>query len=114
MFLYNKAELTPPSVLSPNPDSKIVQLSDKYLADLQKDLLKLVDSSRRSEIASSLVNMKRSLTSLHSVAALLAFEVVANKPMQKQSVTYIETSETTKATSLFLISILLFLVYIVL
>ena len=95
MFLYNKAELTPPSVLSPNSDSKVLQLSEMYQADLQRDLLKLVETSRRSEIAPSLMNMRRSLTSLHRVAALLAFEAVSSNPMSKQALTFIETSGTT-------------------
>lgn len=81
IFLYNRAELLP-------KNESYSQYSSRYMTNLQNDLLKLVNSSREANISDCVVNMKRALTSLHSVASLLAIEIA---PLYKMPSSLIQT-----------------------
>lgn len=87
VFLYNKNEyLVPPieslglpilpvkSPSSPSSSSSTIgSFSDKYLNELQIDLLKLVNSSRKADPIESINNVRKALTSLHNVGSLLTW-----------------------------------------
>ena len=83
VFLYNKNELLVPSTestqqnlparSSSSSSYTIGSLCDKYLGELQIDLLKLVNSSRKADPIESINNVRKALTSLHNVGSLLTW-----------------------------------------
>ena len=79
VFLYNRNEyLVPPEnslqqTLPGMSSITIGSLSDRYLSELQIDLLKLVNSSRKADPIESINNVRRALTSLHNVGSLLVW-----------------------------------------
>ena len=69
MFLYNRDGLKPY-----NNDNLVdgrADLADRYLDQMQQDVLRLVNASRRSSVSESLRCMRRSLNMLCNVANLL-------------------------------------------
>ena len=76
MFIYNKNELLPDNNTNFNTETAELQrlrrgLSEEYLVQMQQDVLKLVNGSRKSSVSESLRYMRRSLNALCGVAYML-------------------------------------------
>jgi cyclophilin family peptidyl-prolyl cis-trans isomerase len=76
MFIYNKNELLPDNNTNFNTETAELQrlrrgLSEEYLVQMQQDVLRLVNGSRKSSVSESLRYMRRSLNGLCSVAYML-------------------------------------------
>lgn len=73
MFLYNREGLTPLASPYDTTDAQLMRrgLSDQHLDQMQSDVLRLVNASRRSSVSDSLRYMRRSLNELCNVASLL-------------------------------------------
>ena len=76
MFIYNKNELLPDNNTNFNSETAETQrlrrgLSEEYLIQMQQDVLRLVNGSRKSSVSESLRYMRRSLNGLCNVAYML-------------------------------------------
>jgi hypothetical protein len=73
MFIYNKDELLPQLNYDDADDIQVLRrnLSEQYLSQLQQDVLRLVNGSRRSSVSESLRYMRRSLNGLCNVGYML-------------------------------------------
>jgi hypothetical protein len=73
MFLYNREGLVPLASPYDTTDELLLRrgLSDQHLDQMQSDVLRLVNASRRSSVSESLRYMRRSLNELCNVASLL-------------------------------------------
>ena len=73
MFIYNREQLLPLEDATEPPDIKLLRekYGKEYLDKLQKDVLKLVDASRKASVSESLRSMRYALNSLCNVAYLL-------------------------------------------
>ena len=76
MFIYNKNELLPDNNTNFDTESAETQrlrrgLSEDYLVQMQQDVLRLVNGSRKSSVSESLRYMRRSLNGLCNVAYML-------------------------------------------
>ena len=76
MFIYNKDQLLPDNNTNFNTETAELQrlrrgLSEDYLVQMQQDVLRLVNGSRKSSVSESLRYMRRSLNGLCSVAYML-------------------------------------------
>lgn len=81
VFLYNKNEYLVPPIESlsqslpsrVSTSTSIGSLSEKYLGELQIELLKLVNASRKADPIESINNVRKAMTSLHNVGSLLTW-----------------------------------------
>ena len=73
MFLYNRKELTPLATPYDTSDAQQLRkvLVNKNINQMQLDVLRLVNASRRSSVSESLRYMRRSLNELCNIANLL-------------------------------------------
>lgn len=72
MFIYNREQLLPLEDPTEPPSVKLLRekYGNEYLDKLQKDVLKLVDASRKASVSESLRSMRYALNSLCNVAYL--------------------------------------------